>query len=62
MQAREVEYMDPYGYVDTKGNTKRTPLSVKVNRTKKCHRANCNNNRGDHGLYCTAECHRIDNN
>jgi hypothetical protein len=40
----------------------RTPLSVKQNRNKGCSHNGCNNKRGDRGLYCSAECHRIDSN
>lgn len=41
----------------------RTPLSVKMNRNKlkECFRKGCTNNRGDRGLYCSSECHRLDN-
>lgn len=38
----------------------RTPLSAKVNRQKKCFRKSCSNKRGDRGLYCSAECARLD--
>jgi len=31
------------------------------NKSKPCFRKDCNNNRGDRGLYCSPECHRLDN-
>ena len=35
---------------------------VNQNKLKDCFRKDCDNKRGERGLYCSAECHRIDSN
>ena len=49
------------GYADVRPTHTRGERFVKEIEPKKCFRKGCDNQRGNRGLYCSAECHRIDN-
>jgi hypothetical protein len=48
------------GYTDARPTYARRERFVKDIEPKKCFRKDCDNPRGERGLYCSAECHRID--
>ena len=48
------------GYTDARPTHYRGERFAKQPEAKKCFRKGCDNKRGERGLYCSAECHRID--
>ena len=49
------------GYADVQPAHLRGKRFVKPKEFKKCFRKDCDNPRGKRGLYCSAECHKLDN-